>query len=112
MSISTPTWQLFLSRYDSRVRNCNHNFLAPPCQTSLEVSLTVEDEAGFDLPPSLDTEASDGAEADTELQYLVSPGSLYPCSKPGYFSEQTSCNNFFVCREITPGVLTAQRLFR
>ena len=104
---------MFICRYDSRVHNCNHNFLAPPCPASLEVSLTVEDgseEAGFDLPPALETEASE--EVSEEVQYLVSPGSLYPCTRPGYFSEQTSCNNFFVCREVTPGVLTAERVFR
>ena len=71
----------------------------------------MEDEAGFELPPSLDTEAGD-PEAEPEVQYLVSPGSLYPCTRPGYFSEQTSCDNFFVCREVTPGVLTAERVFR
>ena len=71
----------------------------------------MEDEAGFELPASLDPEASQETEVE-DVQYLLSPGSLYPCSKPGYFSEQTSCSNFFVCREVTPGVLTAERVFR
>eukprot|EP00090_Calanus_glacialis_P005467 TRINITY_DN14226_c0_g1_i5.p1 TRINITY_DN14226_c0_g1~~TRINITY_DN14226_c0_g1_i5.p1 ORF type:complete len:352 (-),score=73.41 TRINITY_DN14226_c0_g1_i5:76-1131(-) len=47
-----------------------------------------------------------------ELTFLVSPTSLYPCQQPGYFSEQSSCTQFYVCREVAPGVLSAEALFR
>ena len=29
-------------RYDDRVQNCNHNYLAPPCPALLETEITVE----------------------------------------------------------------------
>ena len=29
-------------RYDERVKNCNHNYLAPPCPALLETEITVE----------------------------------------------------------------------
>lgn len=98
------------TRYDARVHNCNHNFLAPPCQVSSDSSSS--DDTSFILPPSL-TPAQDNSEEETgQPQYTLAPGSLYPCSRPGYFSEQNSCNNFYVCKEVTPGVLNAERLFR
>lgn len=44
--------------------------------------------------------------------YSVAPNSLYPCTQPGYYSEETSCKQFFVCREVAPGVLSAEKIFR
>jgi len=49
---------------------------------------------------------------EIEAPYTVSPTSIYPCSKPGYYEEVTSCTEFYVCREIGPGVLSADRIFR
>jgi len=102
------------TRYDPRVHNCNHDFLAPPCHLSLDSGSSETSESTFDLAPELKpeqtTESSETEESSG--QYLVSPTSLYPCSTPGYFSEETSCNNFYVCKEITPGVLSAERVFR
>jgi len=51
--------------------------------------------------------------ADSGLpQYTVSPTSLYPCVQPGYYSEESSCSEFFVCKEVAPGVLSAEKIFR
>ena len=97
------------TRYDPRVHNCNHNFLAPPCNKPAEDN-TDDDSDSFVLPPSFTPEDSD--ELNEKPQYTVAAGSLYPCSKPGYFSEETSCNNFYVCKEVTPGILNAERVFR
>jgi len=46
------------------------------------------------------------------VTFLISPTSLYPCQEPGYFSEKSSCTEFYVCREVAPGVLAAEALFR
>ena len=101
------------TRYDARVHNCNHNFLAPPCK--LPDNNQQSQDILFNLPPTLTPVAGqegDKLELETESLYVVSPTSLYACPKPGYFSEETSCNNFYVCKEVTPGVLTAERVFR
>ena len=99
------------TRYDARVHNCNHNFLAPPCQLP-ELDQQSQD-ISFNLPPTLTPgQEQDKLELEIESLYVVSPTSLYACPKPGYFSEETSCNNFYVCKETTPGVLTAERVFR
>jgi len=51
--------------------------------------------------------------ADSGLpQYTVSPTSLYPCVQPGYYSEESSCSEFYVCKEVAPGVLSAEKIFR
>jgi len=42
---------------------------------------------------------------------MVSVSSLYPCSQPGYYSEETSCSQFYVCKEVAPGLLSADRIF-
>jgi len=44
--------------------------------------------------------------------YSVSSNSIYPCSQPGYYEEMSSCREFYVCREVGPGVLSADRIFR
>ena len=47
-----------------------------------------------------------------EPEWSVSVSSLYPCSQPGYYREDSSCDQFFVCKEVAPGVLSADRIFR
>ena len=103
---------MFICRYDSRVHNCNHNFLAPPCSLK-----DVEDGSGpqlsFEIPSEFSPSPAEGEDGSEEQKnYVVAADSIYPCSRPGYYSEEASCNNFYVCREIRPGVLTAQRIFR
>ena len=44
--------------------------------------------------------------------YSVSPTSLYECSQPDYYEEETTCEQFYTCREIAEGVLAADRVFR
>lgn len=44
--------------------------------------------------------------------YSVSPTSLYDCYQPNYYQEETTCEQFYACREIAPGVLAADRIFR
>ena len=101
------------TRYDARVHNCNHNFLAPPC--NLE---DVEDDGSgpqmsFDRPSELSPSPFEDNVGDEEdKNYVVAADSIYPCPRPGYYSEEASCDNFYVCREVRPGVLSAQRIFR
>ncbi|XP_023325421.1 uncharacterized protein LOC111699088 [Eurytemora carolleeae] len=54
---------------------------------------------------------SSGGGVDTS-KFTVSSDSIYPCTEPGYFSEPSDCREFYTCKEITPGVLSAERLFR
>ena len=100
------------TRYDPRVHNCNHNFLAPPCNLLSQAEDESLPQLSFDLPPELDPSTTPEVETQEESQYELDPGSIYPCSQPGYFTEQSSCSNFYVCREVRPGVLTAERIFR
>merc|ERR1712223_1914289 len=53
-------------------------------------------------------------EEETEgvAEYLVAAGSAYPCSSPGYFALSGSCREFWVCKEVGPGLLSAERPFR
>merc|ERR1739848_84392 len=44
-------------------------------------------------------------------QWSVSLSSLYPCSQPGYYREDSSCQQFYVCKEVAPGLLSADRIF-
>jgi len=46
-----------------------------------------------------------------ERNYSVSPTSLYRCQQPEYYEEETTCDQFYTCREIAPGVLSADRIF-
>ena len=85
------------TRYDPRVHNCNHNFLAPPCSLSPKDPVNSPD---------------DNEVPENNSEYVVSATSIYPCSKPGYFTEESSCNNFYVCKEVRPGVLESLRIFR
>jgi len=59
------------------------------------------------------TGSSSGDKEDSEdSAYVVSPSSLFACPEPGFFAEPSSCQDFYTCREISPGVLSAERLFR
>merc|ERR1711953_513748 len=101
------------TRYDARVHNCNHNFLAPPC--NLE---DIEDDGSgpqisFDRPSELSPSPfEDNVGYEGDKNYVVAADSIYPCPRPGYYSEEASCDNFYVCWEVRPGVLSAQRIFR
>jgi len=55
-----------------------------------------------------------GEEGENEegSNYLVAAGSAYPCPSPGYFSLTGSCREFWVCKEVGPGLLSAERPFR
>ena len=104
------------TRYDARVHNCNHNFLAPPCSLE-DLQEDVEDGSGpqlaFERPSEFSpSPAEDEGGAEGNGNYVVAADSIYPCPRPGYYSEETSCDNFYVCREVRPGVLEAQRIFR
>jgi len=44
--------------------------------------------------------------------YSVSPTSLFSCPQPDYYQEETTCEQFYTCREIATGVLAAERIFR
>merc|ERR1712106_366590 len=44
--------------------------------------------------------------------YTVSPISLYACSQPDFYPDESSCEQFYTCRETSPGVLSADRIFR
>ena len=73
--------------------------------------------SGVSLPSEINSETSDSdlpnsEVSDSEPEYSVSASSLYPCSQPGYYSEETSCDQFYVCKEVAPGVLSADRIFR
>merc|ERR1712004_506069 len=57
------------------------------------------------------TDNDEGAD-NIESDFSVSSSSLYPCSEPGYFNEASSCAQFFVCKEVAPGVLSADRIHR
>ena len=96
------------------MKNCNHNYLAPPCPALLETEITVESGEDSQVGAGhVRGEEDDGwllQEADSS--YSVSPGSLHPCPRPGYYSEETSCSQFYVCKEVAPGVLSANRVFR
>merc|ERR1712156_934962 len=51
-------------------------------------------------------------ESEGGPEYLVAAGSAYPCSSPGYFALSGSCREFWVCKEVGPGLLSAERPFR
>ena len=54
----------------------------------------------------------EGVDIAGDADYSVSSGSLYPCTAPGYFTEPSSCSQFYVCKEVAPGVLSADRIHR
>jgi len=59
-------------------------------------------------------EEVEGEEVEGEegSNYLVAAGSAYPCPSPGYFTLTGSCTEFWVCKEVGPGLLSAERPFR
>ena len=101
------------TRYDPRVHNCNHNFLAPPCNLADLEEDGDGPQLSFEIPSELaPNPAEEDGGAEDGQNYVVAADSIYPCPQPGYYSEETSCDNFYVCREVRPGVLSAQRIFR
>ena len=49
---------------------------------------------------------------DEDIKYTVQSGSLYNCTKPGYFPYELNCVEFYVCIEVEPNVLSALQLHR
>lgn len=93
----------------------------PHYQTQPTTDITVDSEVNIPdgnidplLPPSLSTQPPPPSTPPTvtDPPYSVSPTSIYPCTQPGYYEEVTSCKQFYVCREVGPGVLSADRIFR
>jgi len=35
--------------------------------------------------------------------FSLSPGSIYPCERPGYYMEPANCRQFYTCKEVAPG---------
>ena len=36
--------------------------------------------------------------------YTLDPDSIYPCAETGYFAEVSNCREFYMCREVLPGM--------
>ena len=84
--------------------NINNGADTRPGQTTEHALITEDQSLSSTNKPQQTTEP--------EGNYLVSPISLYPCKQPGYYNEKSSCTQFYVCREVAPGVLSADRIFR
>jgi hypothetical protein len=59
-------------------------------------------------PPSLIASSSTATtttstSATTATQFSLSPGSIYPCERPGYYREPANCRQFYTCKEVAPG---------
>jgi len=63
-------------------------------------------------PPATTTSTTASDQSSSTPQYTLSPQSIYPCTEPGFFKEASNCKDFYMCKEISPGVLSAERLFR
>lgn len=81
---------------------------------SIESEVNIPDGDGNLIRPELSTiaPASTTTSTSSDPPYSVAPSSIYPCTKPGYFEEVSSCKEFYVCREIGPGLLSADKIFR
>merc|ERR1711953_1495625 len=92
--------------------------VSPPVSTAGEMTSTSSSSevvTDLNLPsdsaPVTRPESVTSTPAPSELEFMVSVSSLYPCSQPGYYSEETSCSQFYVCKEVAPGLLSADRIF-
>ena len=93
----------------------NEPVTRPPTDSELsnsEGSVSETSDAELSNSETPDSELSNSEVSESEPEYSVSASSLYPCSQPGYYSEETSCDQFYVCKEVAPGVLSADRIFR
>jgi len=82
-------------------------------QSNEENEITNEDNEDSNNNSSSSDDTSSSSQDNSDLpQYNVSPTSLYPCVQPGYYSEESSCSEFYVCKEVAPGVLSAEKIFR
>merc|ERR1711971_755339 len=98
ISLELPEDTLNEPHEDKLAGNTNNGATTRPEQTTEHAQMTEDKpQHGEDKPGAT---------------FLLSPSSLYPCTQPGYFSEQSSCTQFYVCREVAPGVLSAEALFR
>ena len=88
--------------------------VSPPEETTSASSSDVVTDLNLpsDSAPVTRPEPVTSTPAPSQPEFLVSAQSLYPCSQPGYYSEETSCSQFYVCKEVAPGVLSADRIFR
>jgi hypothetical protein len=93
------------SQEDKLPGNVNNGATTRPEQTTEHAQITESQPSSKPNPPQSDEDKS-------SVTFLVSPTSLFPCQEPGYYSEQSSCTEFYVCREVAPGVLSAEALFR
>jgi len=115
------------TRYDPKVKNCNHGSVAPACHL---------DNLGQQLPGTLppipqqeyprpgegsgvgfgESETADSgeeeADPDSGSKFSLAPGSAFPCPEPGYFNLEGTCREFWVCREVSEGLVAAYRPFR
>merc|ERR1711953_300209 len=92
--------------------------VSPPVSTAGEMTSTYSSSevvTDLNLPsdsaPVTRPEFVTSTPTPSEPEFMVSVSSLYPCSQPGYYSEETSCSQFYVCKEVAPGVLSADRIF-
>merc|ERR1711936_1166351 len=108
----TTSKEIISSSSETLLTDDNNIFidLSNPSTTS-----SVEPITDIDIPAESVTVIPPGTSGSTaapaEPEWSVSVSSLYPCSQPGYYSEESSCSQFFVCKEVAPGLLSADRIF-
>jgi len=108
----TTSKEIISSSSETLLTDDNNIFidLSRPSTTSSVDPITdinIPAESVTVIPPG----TSGSTAAPAEPEWSVSVSSLYPCSQPGYYSEESSCSQFFVCKEVAPGLLSADRIF-
>lgn len=81
-----------------------------PVNSITDIDLPNESQAPITRPPSTTTEAPPAT--TTSSNYTLAPGSVYACQQPGFYSEPSNCREFYMCKEVSTGVLSAERVFR
>ena len=92
--------------------NSGDNSSSTSSQSNEENEAVNEDIEDSNSNSSSSDDTSSSPDNSDLPQYNVSPTSLYPCVQPGYYSEESSCSEFYVCKEVAPGVLSAEKIFR
>merc|ERR1711910_289445 len=108
----TTSKEIISSSSETLLTDDNNIFIdlsRPSTTSSVEpiTDINIPAESVTVLPPG----TSGSTAAPAEPEWSVSVSSLYPCSQPGYYSEESSCSQFFVCKEVAPGMLSADRIF-
>merc|ERR1711936_1087154 len=110
----TTSKEIISSSSETLLTDDNNIFIdlsSPSTSTTSSVDpitdINIPAESVTVLPPG----TSGSTAAPAEPEWSVSVSSLYPCSQPGYYSEESSCSQFFVCKEVAPGLLSADRIF-